>query len=334
MKNLIIMKTKQFITGVLSFLAIYCFTLTFTGCNSDDNDDGGNEQTTVNYRVSEIISTYISGSNIYEDKELYNYINERLTEVIDLEKEDGIWEEDRKTEFEYQGDWVYSKRYDKDGDNWIEQNYASSEGLKIVNGKIVEIEYISTNYIYRSIFTYNGSKLVKIESFDNGELDSKYVLTYNGEDLQEVIDYDYDDGIEEMDRKYEFSYSGGNISEMLESNFDDGVWVTSYKNVYLYSGNKVTRIDDYYYNNGSWELDNSEFFSYNTLGLLESISESGANWSEEEIYTYEEGVGNYKLLEFGEYGWYYINYPTAQRAAATNARTDDGKFNLKRFLMH
>lgn len=327
------MKTKQFITGVLSFLTIYCFTVTFTGCSSDDDGDGGG-QTTVAYRVTEIISTEIYDSNIYEDKDLYNYIDERLTEVIDLDKENGIWEEDRKTEYDYEGDWVYSKRYDKDGDNWVEQNFGSSEGLKIVNGKVIEVKYTYSNNIYRTVFTYNGDKLVKVESFDNGELNYKYAFTYNGENLQEVLEYYYNNGIEEMDYKYEFSYSGGKLSEILGIYFDDGVWVNSYKDVYLYDGNKVIQIDEYDYEDGTWELYDSEFFSYNSLGLLESISESGEGWTEEETYTYEEGIGNYKLLQ-GDGAWYYINnYPSAQKAAKTDARPDNRKFNLKEFLRH
>ena len=136
-----------------------------------------------------------------------------------------------------------------------------------------------------------------------------------------------------MDYKYEFSYSGGNLSEILEFYFDNDSWVNSDKEVYLYSGNKVIQIDDYDYYNDSWELDDSEFFSYNSLGLLESISQSGEGWTEEEIYTYEEGVGNYRVLEDGG-SWYYFNYPTAQKGVEIMERTDDRKFNLKRFLVH
>lgn len=327
------MKTKQFITGVLTFLAIYCFTLAFTGCSNDDDDQVG--QTSIDYRVSEIISTEISGSDVYEDKALYNYIDERLMEVIDLDKENGVWEEDRKTAYNYEGDWVYSSRYNKDGDDWVEQNYGSTEGIKIVNGRVVEVRYTNTfmGYVYNSIFTYNGDKLVKIERFNNGDLRGKYVFTYNGENLQEVLEYEYDDGIEELDYKYEFSYSGGNLSEILELYYKDDAWVNSDKEVYLYSGNKVIQIDDYDYDNDSWELDDSEFFSYNSLGLLESISQRGEGWTEEEIYTYEEGVGNYRLLE-DEGDWYYFNYPTAQKTVKPESRPDDRKFNLKRFLVH
>ncbi len=327
------MKTKQFITGILSFLTIYCFTLAFTGCSSDDDGDG---QTTVAYRVTEIINTEISGSDIYEEKELYNYIDERLSEVIDLDKENGSWEEDRKTVYEYDGDWLYSKRYYKEGDDWVEQSMGSTEGIKIVNGKVVEIKYTNPfmSYSYKSIFTYNGDKLVKIESFRNEELDERYVFTYDGGNLKEAIEYEYNNGTEEMDHKYEFSFSGDKLTEILAFYYNDGVWENSDREVYLYSGNKVIQIDDYDYDNDSWELNYSEFFSYNSLGLLESISESGDGWTEEEIYTYEKGIGNYKLLQLGEYGWYYINYPTAQRAAKPNPKTDEGKFNLKRFLMH
>ena len=327
------MKTKQFITGMLSILTMFCFTLTFTGCNSDDdNDDDG--PTTVAYRVTEIISTEISGSNLYEDKDLYNYVNERLTEVINLDKENGVWVEDRKTEYEYEGDWVTSSRYDKDGDDWVSQHMQSINQMKIVNGKVMEIKYTSPNYVYREVFTYSGDKLTKVESFDNGELNEKIVCTYNGENLDEIIEYNYYNGIEELDRKYELSYTNGNLTEVLRFYFDNGVWENSDKDVYLYSGNKVIQIDDYDYNNDSWQLDDSEYFSYNSLGLLESISESGEGWTWEEIYTYEEGVGNYRLLH-GDAGYYEVfNYPNAQRIGETAESPDARKFNIERFLLH
>ena len=96
------MKTKQFITGMLSILVMYGFTLTFVGCNSDDDD---NDPSTVAYRVAEKLYTDVYGSNLYEDKDLYNYMDKRLIEVIDLDKEEGVWEENRKTE--------YDRKYEK-----------------------------------------------------------------------------------------------------------------------------------------------------------------------------------------------------------------------------
>jgi hypothetical protein len=327
------MKTKQFITGIFSILIMYCFTLTFTGCSSDD-DGGTDEPTTVAFRVAEKVSTEISSSNIYEDKSIYNYIDERLIEIIQLDRENGVWIEDRKTEFEYQDDWVYSNRYYKEGDNWVQQDMQSSEQLKIVNGKIMEIKYTYMNYVSSQVFTYSGDQLIKIESFENGELEYKYVCTYSGENLEEVLEYDYDNGVEEMDYKYEFFYTNGQLTEIIEFNYNNGVWENSDKTTYSYSGNKVIQIDDYDYYNDSWELDDSEYFSYNSLGLLESISESGDGWTWEEIYTYEEGIGNYKLLQ-GDGGYYEIfNYPTAQRTSETYESPNARKFSLKRFLLH
>ena len=325
------MKTKQFITGILAIFTMFCFTLTFTGCNGDDD---GDDPTTVAYRVAEKVSTEVSGSNLYEDKELYNYVNERLTEVIRLEKENNLWEEDRKTEFEYNGDWVSSTRYYKNGDDWVYEEMQGLEEMKIVNGKVMEIKYTSPGYVYREVFTYNGDKITKVEWFYNGELEQKYVCTYNGENIDEIIEYNYYNGSEELDRKYEFSYTNGNLTEMLGFYYDDGVWENSYKDVYTYSGNKVIQIDDYDYYNDTWELDDTEYFSYNSQGLLESISESGEGWTWEEIYTYEEGLGNYKLLQ-GEGGYYSVfNYPTAQRIDENTESPDARKFNIKRFLVH
>jgi hypothetical protein len=325
------MKTKQLITGVFSILAMSCFTLTFTGCS---NDDDGERQTTVAYRVAEILSTETSGSNLYEDKTLYTYIDERLTEVINLDKENGTWEDDRKTEFEYNGDWVSSTRYDKEGNDWVYQDMQSSQEMKIVNGKVMEIRESSFNYSYREVFTYSGDKIINVDRFYNGELHYKLVITYNGDNLDEIIEYDYDNGTEELDYKYEFSYTNGNLTEVLGFYYGEGVWNNSDRDVYTYSGNKVTKIDDYDYYNDSWELDDSEYYTYNSMGLLESISESGQGWTWEEIYTYEDGIGNYKLL-YGDGGYYDVfNYPTAQRMSETSAGADDRKFNIKRFLLH
>lgn len=330
------MKTKQLFTSIFSMLIMYCFAITFTGCSNDDDDGDIDDPVTVTYRVAEKVSTQISGSNIYEDKSMYNYLDNRLIEIIELDNENGTWMEDRKTEFEYQGDWVYSNRYYKDGDDWIEEEMQSSEELKIVNGKVVEIKYYYMNYVFSQVFTYSGDQLTKIESFENGELNYKYVCTYNGEYLDEIIEYYYYEGIEELGYKYEFSYTNGNLTEVLELNYNDGVWQNSDRTVYIYSGNKVIQIDDYDYVsfNDSWELDDSEYYSYNSLGLLESISENGEGWSWEEIYTYEEGRGNYKLLQDEDSYYQIFNYPTPQRRSETIANSDHRKFNLKQFLLH
>ncbi|WP_435412648.1 hypothetical protein [Psychroserpens mesophilus] len=326
------MKTTKFITSVFSILIMFCFALMFTGCNNDDDGNIDNPAT-ITYRVAEKVSTEISGSNMYEDKSLYNYLDKRLIEIIELDKENGTWVEDRKTEFDYEGDWVYSTRFYKDGDDWVEQEMQSSQEIKIVNGKVVEIKYTYMNFVSRQVFTYSGSKLIKVESYDNGELHYKYVCTYNGENLQEIIEYSYYEGVEELDYKYEFSYTNGNLTELLEFYYNNDVWENSDKTVYHYSGNKVIQIDDYDYYNNSWQLDDSIFYSYNTQGLLESISESGDGWTWEEIYTYEVGVGNYKLID--EDGSYYeiFNYPTTQRMSETPVSSDDRKFKLKQFLL-
>jgi hypothetical protein len=327
------MKTKRLISGIFSIFIMCCFTLIFIGCNSDD-DENINEPTTVNYRVSEKVNTQISGSSIYEDKSIYNYLDNRIIEIIELDKENGVWMEDRKTEFDYQGDWVYSTRFYKDGDNWVEEFMQSLEELKIVNGKVMEIKHTYMTGVYREVFTYNGDKLIKIESFENGELNYKYVCSYNGDTLDEIIDYDYYEGIEELDYKYEFSYTNGNLTEVLGLYYDNGIWINSYKDIYIYSGNKVIQIDDYDYYDDAWVLDDSQYFSYNSLGLLESISEGGEGWSWEEIYTYEEGRGNYKLLN-DEASYYNVfNFPTAQRLGNTVESPDTRKINIKRLLFH
>lgn len=325
------MKTKQFITGMLSILVMYGFTLTFVGCNSDDDD---NDPSTVAYRVAEKLYTDVYGSNLYEDKDLYNYMDKRLIEVIDLDKEEGVWEENRKTEYTYDGDWVSSRRYYKDGDEWAMEGMQGLEEMKIVNGKIMEIKNTYSNVVYRQVFTYNGDKIIKVERFDNGELEEKYVCTYNGDNIDEIIEYDYYNGNEEMDYKYTFSYTNGNLTEVLAFYYEDGVWENSDREVYSYSGNKVIRIDDYDYYNGTWELDDSTNFSYNSLGLLESISQSGEGWSWEELFTYEEGRGNYRLLR-GEGGYYTMfNYPTAQRMAEDNTGSEDSKFHIIQSILH
>ena len=94
----------------------------------------------------------------------------------------------------------------------------------------------------------------------------------------------------------------------------------------------MIQIDNYDYYNDSWQLDDSHYFSYNSLGLLESNSQCGEGWSWEETYTYEEGIGNYRLLQ-GDGGYYDVfNYPIAQRTGESITSPDDRKINIKRFL--
>ena len=324
------MKTKQFITGMVSICIVFCFILTFTACNNDSDDDG---PTTVDYRVTEKINTEVSGVNTWENKTIYSYLDNLLIEAIQFEKENNVWVEERKTEFEYNGDWVTSTRYYKDGDDWILEGMQSLYEMKIVDGKIMEIKYTYPNSVYREVFTYSRDKILKIENFYNEELRYKYECTYNGDNLVEIIEYDYYEGFEELRYKYEFTYTNGNLTQILGLYNNEGVWVNSDKDIYMYSGNKVVQIDDYDYYDGNWQLDDSEYYSYNGEGLLESISESGDGWTWEEIYTYEAGKGNYRLL-YGD-GVYYdvFNYPTAQRMSTANTGPEDSKLNIIRFLL-
>lgn len=261
-------------------------------------------------------------------------MDKRLIEVIDFDKEDGSWVEDRKTEYEYDGNWVSSRRYNKDGDEWVPEGIQGAEEMKIVDGKIMEIKYTYPNDVYRQVYTYNGDKIVKVEYLNNGELNYMYVCTYRGDNIDEIIEYDYYNGNEELDYKYTFSYTNDNLTEMIGMYRSNEIWVNSSKYVYLYSGKNVIQIDYYDYSNENWELEDSTNFSYNSLGVLESISQSGEDWTWEEIYTYEEGRGNYKLLR-GEGGYYSMfNYPSAQIMADDNISGEDNKFDVIQSILH
>ena len=72
------------------------------------------------------------------------------------------------------------------------------ENNLLLIGENTLYQYTYSNNVSRQVFTYSGDKLITIESSYNGELYYKYVFTYNGDSLQEVIEYDYNEGVEEF----------------------------------------------------------------------------------------------------------------------------------------
>lgn len=288
---------------------MFVLAMSFISCSKDDGD--GTILGTKNFRAKEIRWNDIYGSSTYEGKSVLSYTGEKLSEVIDYDKENGVWLENYKYDISYQGDWVYFKEYYREVNSWVEESYSSFR-IKIIDGKFLEEEYTYSGEIDRYIYTYSGNKLVSIENFYNGELGWKDELIYNGDQIQEYRGYSSNNGVLEFEEKSEFTYSDGKLTQVIDYYNNNAVWVKQVKYVYLYSGNQVIQIDAYDWNN-SWEPDGSEYFSYNSDGLLESISEEYGDGSWEEHYTYEAGRGNLKLLQSdGEWNDKF-NYPTLQK---------------------
>jgi len=328
------MKTNSLFRTVLCFLALSCVL----SCSKDD--EPGGDVDPITFRVKEILSTYTDNSVVEEEgKLILSYNNELLIEIIEYEKENGTWEEEYKSELNYEGDWVNIRDFEKEGGIWVEDQDWNMR-VKIVNGRIEIQESTYDSDVHQTVFNYTGDKLISIQEFYDGVNEYKLEFSYNDVDLQEVIEYYYQEGNWMAVMKFQFSYSEGQLTQSISSYFNNDTWQVSEKYEYFYSVDKLVKIDEYYWINNSWEnYGRSTNFEYNDEGLLVSEREmysEGGN-SRLQKYLYEEGRGNLKL--FMEINYYNYNYPTPQKPVGKVKAVDVGhdrsfinKLLLKRLL--
>jgi hypothetical protein len=116
--------------------------------------------------------------------------------------------------------------------------------------------------------------------------------------------------------KYVFSYTGEEIKEDIHSyKQTGGAWTESSKNVYSYSSGKISKITEYYKNDITWTSSGYEDFSYDTHGnLIKQISYYNNSTSTDKTeYAYEEGNGNFRLINDALGGYYNNLYPTPNK---------------------
>lgn len=327
------MKTNNLFYTVLCFIALSCIL----SCSNDD--EPSEDVNTKTFRVKEITSFYTdNNAEIYDDKSILFYNNERLTEIIEYEKENGIWEEEYKSELIYDGDWVAIIDFDKEGDIWVE-NENWNMRMKIVNGRIEITESNSDSNVHQTVFNYTGDKLISIQEYYDGINDYKMEFSYNGDNLQETIEYYNQDGTWQAIMKLQYSYLDGKLTQSIGSYFNNEDWQNSEKYEYEYLIDKLVTIYRYSWNEGNWdEHDSQTDFEYNNEGLLVSQRETywdGNSWGQK--YLYEEGQGNLKL--FMDINYYNYNYPTPQKPAgkvkafdAPNNKQFINKYLLNRLL--
>jgi len=296
------------------FALLLVITISVLSCNKDDGDN--DNPVTKAFRAKEVISVERYNSDVYEEKQVFFYTGEKVSEAISYDKENGVWLEDYKTVLSYQGDWVSSKWYEKEGNDWVEDS-DDTYRIKIINGKVLEVESTYDNEIDRYIYTYSGDKLILLENFENETLYWKEELIYNGDQIQEVKGYFSNNGVLEPEYKSEFTYSEGKLVQVIEYYYSNSVWKKDDKDVYQYSGNQVIQIDDYNWIDNNWEHDDITVYEYNSEGLLvsevDSYDDGSGSW--EQHYTYEAGRGNLKVL-WDEESWYDIyNIPTLQKTS-------------------
>lgn len=324
------MKTNNIFRTVLCILALSCAL----SCNNDDDPSGDVDNKA--FRVKEVLSTYTDNSVIEEEgKSVLSYNNEVLIEIIEYEKENGTWEEEYKSELNYQGEWVDIINFNKEGDKWVEdQNWNMT--MKIVNGRIEITKSTSDSNVYETVYNYSGDKLISIKESYDGVDEYRMEFSYNGDNPQELIEYYFQEGNWIAVMKVQYNYSEGQLTQIISSYFNNENWQFSEKYEYFYSGDKLVKIDEYMWTGENWEnYGRNTNFEYNSEGLLVSEREmysEGGNSSLQE-YLYEEGRGNLKL--FMEINYYNYYYPTPQKPVIKPlaSGTDYDKAFTHKFLL-
>lgn len=156
------------------------------------------------------------------------------------------------------------------------------------------------NYSKKTVFSYEGEKLVNITEylkFESGiNEEFKAEITYSGDNATETW-YHKESGSWELDEKYEYVIQNGLMMEETDYDYGNGTWIEDGKWTYQYSGNNIS----------GWQGYEDE----DEDGTLEQDSKGE--------YIYQNGkLSEYKGYELDESNNWYQDYKTTFTYAGSN----------------
>jgi hypothetical protein len=289
---------KSYVTLIIVFLFIL-------SCEKNKSDEPGDVENTQRIKLA----LYDNEGENNDWKSEYSYEENNLSLVIEYRKdEQGIWTEEYKAEFSYNGTNATATWFEYSSGVW--EPIDKSEYI-IENGLIMQelnFDYEQGQWVqdWKYNYEYNGAQLIAWQSYynnDNGILieNEKGAYEYADDLLTEYLGYEKNgSGDWEFDDRETFSYSGNELSGWIDYNLDGSDnWIESYKCDYTYLGDNISTAMYFNWDDGinNWETESfSEYYSYNSAGYLtERVDDDGYRVNIE----YEEGNGNASLF------WYY-----------------------------
>jgi hypothetical protein len=264
---------------IIAFLIIA--VLTFIGCKKDSSNGAGS------FSNSRVISMKYYYDNTLTGNLDINYTNSKVSSYT-YEDED----ESEEGQLEYpDGNTIIL--------NWSETYedilYEFVTEYSLSNNKVVEI----LDGDEKELFTYNSAG--KIEEIRGYFYDGVWTLqaldqyTYSSGNLATWYYAEYE-GAGVYEYKQEITYNSNEIDEIVYYYKESDTWIADIKDVFVYSNGKVSRVNYYYYD-GEWIKDEGyKIYKYNSSGFLIEMSEIYGVEKYTEKYSYEEGNGNFNLI--------------------------------------
>ena len=148
----------------------------------------------------------------------------------------------------------------------------------------------------RFIYEYNSDGNITtmyMDSLHNGDWIRimSMIVEYDGNKPVTDISHIYNiDGTEEWSTKNVTSYNGDKVQETLQYHWDANDWVLSTKQVYEYSNNLVSKILDYGWNEftSAWDPESENHMTYDSQGR--EIEGLVKNWDSQESAFVNSGI--------------------------------------------
>jgi hypothetical protein len=97
----------------------------------------------------------------------------------------------------------------------------------------------------------------------------------------------------ELTCKDSVTYNGDEIDYVLGYQYSDGLFSEDYKNKFLYENGLIARIEMYSYATGDWAFEGAMAYTYDPFGNLASVSKPYGSQIRRTEYIYEKAKGNY-----------------------------------------
>ena len=285
---------------VIKLMTVLLVIFTITGCKKDSNNSNVE---TFSHRI--ISEKYYTG-DILEGEGLYEYSGNKLSNAsytirASYITPNAIINVSKVNLFEYPSANMITGSYTEKYDGVI-QNVSEIE-IKLDNSKVIEI----TEGEYKCIYTYNNSgQIEEIVDYESDILRDNDTYTYTSGKLTQMIHVSYEGSLTFL-YKCDYTYNGDEINEKIEYNKEGEVWEIVGKGVFTYTSGKLVKILYYSYSNNNWVLSvyHSEFKYDSDGNLIESASINSENLesTEKTKYYYEDGSGNYRQI-FDAYNYF------------------------------
>jgi hypothetical protein len=296
--NLILSRIYLLIFLLPLLLLVTCKEKDDTNLNSD-------------YRITE---TNYYHDDIKDYTVYYDYEDNRITAIRGLDGDEGsrididYWENDSAV-------LIYSNYIDS------ETVVSSKKLLKLDGSQVIEDIIYSWDEslwdpTWKRNYSYENDYLSEIIEYhdDSGDWNPywKIFYEYDGSRHLQTTSYDYKNGWQTWEI-LKFTYIGNNVDEVIDYIYNDGSLVDTYKIGFSYENDLMTAQTFYEDDHGSWIDEGSILYTYDSFKNLESYSFPIDGYIYKVEYKYEKGSGNYMQLQgLHEYDYFIgiLPHPT------------------------